>query len=50
MSKKDIILQQRARDKELSKFKALYDARHRECVEKRPQIEPILAKLWDLAG
>ena len=50
MSHKEALLLQRAREKELVKFKALYDEKHKECIEKRSKIEPILVKLWNLAG
>ena len=50
LSNKDIILQMRAQEKELDKFKAAYEAKLNECNEEKHTIEPVLVKLWDLAG
>ena len=40
----------RAQEKELDKFKAAYEAKLNECNEEKHTIEPVLVKLWDLAG
>ena len=50
MNNKDRILQERAKEKELIKFQTAYDAKLRECYDQQASIEPLLIKLWDLAG
>ena len=44
------MLEQRAREKELSRFRSQYEAKLKECHDQQAIIEPILVKLWDLAG
>ena len=50
MSNKDRTLKMRAEEKALNRFKAAYDAKLQRCQEAKARIEPILVKLWDLAG
>ena len=50
MNIKDRELMQRAKAKELKKFTEAYDVKMREFQEKRHLMDPILIKLWNLAG